>query len=144
MKSEGALAEREFAAGVGARPVEPATDEAGAGETQAAASSPTVEPPPVPQPSTSLEPPATAESQELPESLPPPPPESPCPSCLETLVGEFCHHCGEKSRGSRDLSLRHFAAEATQELTSVEHSKLWRTLRALLSTTSPCSARSAP
>lgn len=116
MKSEGALAEREFAAGVGARPVEPATDEAGAGETRAAASSPTVEPPP----------------------------ELPCPSCLETLVGEFCHRCGEKSRGSRDLSLRHFAAEAAGELTSIEHSKLWRTLRALLSTTSPCSTRSAP
>jgi hypothetical protein len=70
-----------------------------------------------------------------PESPPSPPPEAaaPCPSCLETLVGEFCHRCGEQGRGSRDLSLRHFARDAAQEFTSVEHSKLFRTLAALLS-----------
>ncbi|HWS56549.1 MAG TPA: DUF3667 domain-containing protein, partial [Pyrinomonadaceae bacterium] len=59
-------------------------------------------------------------------------PATPCPSCGETLVGEFCHRCGERSAGARDLTLRHFVAEAAQEFTSVEHSKMFRTLRALL------------
>jgi hypothetical protein len=107
MKSEGALAERELAEGVEARAARPGAGEPLVGES----------PPP-------------QESAEPPESQTPA--ESSCPSCLETLVGEFCHHCGEKGRGSRDLSLRHFAGEAAQEFTSVEHSKLFRTLRALL------------
>jgi Protein of unknown function (DUF3667) len=55
-----------------------------------------------------------------------------CPSCKETLVGDYCHRCGEKRPGARDLTLRHFFAEAAQEFTSVEHSKIFRTLRALL------------
>jgi hypothetical protein len=55
-----------------------------------------------------------------------------CPSCGGGLVGEYCHRCGEKRAGARDLTLRHFVDEAAQELTSLEHSKLLRTLRALL------------
>ena len=55
-----------------------------------------------------------------------------CPECGTLLVGDFCHGCGEKRPGSRDLSIRHFFSEAAQELTSVEHSKLYHTLRALL------------
>ena len=58
--------------------------------------------------------------------------ESACPSCDAALVGDFCHRCGEKRPGARDLTLRHFVAEAAQEFTSVEHSKIFRTLRALL------------
>lgn len=62
------------------------------------------------------------------------PPEAPgvCPECEEALVGDFCHRCGEKGLGARDLSVRHFFSEAAQELTSVEHSKLFHTIRALL------------
>jgi hypothetical protein len=55
-----------------------------------------------------------------------------CPECEETLVGDFCHHCGEQRPEARDLSVRHFFSEAAQELSSVEHSKLYYTLRALL------------
>jgi hypothetical protein len=55
-----------------------------------------------------------------------------CPSCGESLVGDYCHRCGEKRVGARDLTLRHFLHDAAQELTSLEHSKLLRTLRALL------------
>ncbi|HZI17103.1 MAG TPA: DUF3667 domain-containing protein [Pyrinomonadaceae bacterium] len=55
-----------------------------------------------------------------------------CANCGEPLRGPYCHGCGEKSADGRDLSLRHFAAEAAQELTSVERSKLLRTARALL------------
>ncbi len=55
-----------------------------------------------------------------------------CPECEEALVGDFCHRCGEKRPEARDLSVRHFFSEAAQELSSVEHSKLYHTLRALL------------
>jgi len=55
-----------------------------------------------------------------------------CPDCGETLAGDYCHRCGEKRPDARDLSLRRFFGEAAQELTSVEHSKLFHTLRALL------------
>lgn len=55
-----------------------------------------------------------------------------CPSCGGGLVGDFCHRCGEKSAGGRDLTLGHFLRDTAQELTSLEHSKLLRTLRALL------------
>src|ERR1044071_9151095 len=55
-----------------------------------------------------------------------------CASCGAGLVGDYCHACGEKRAGAHDLTLRHFLREAAQELTSVEHSKLLRTLRALL------------
>jgi hypothetical protein len=55
-----------------------------------------------------------------------------CPECGVALAGDFCHACGEKRPQSRDLSVRHFFSEAAQELTSVEHSKLFHTVRALL------------
>jgi hypothetical protein len=55
-----------------------------------------------------------------------------CPECAEALVGDFCHCCGAKRPEARDLSVRHFFSEAVQELTSVEHSKLFHTLWALL------------
>ena len=55
-----------------------------------------------------------------------------CQNCGETLLGDYCHACGEKRPGARDLSLRHFMDEATQELTSVERSKIFRTVFALL------------
>jgi hypothetical protein len=55
-----------------------------------------------------------------------------CPSCGGGLVGDYCHRCGEKRAGARDLTLRHFLRDAAQELTSLEHSKILRTLRALL------------
>jgi hypothetical protein len=55
-----------------------------------------------------------------------------CPECGGSFVGDFCHRCGEKRPESRDISLRHFFDEAAQELTSVEHSKLFHTVWALL------------
>jgi hypothetical protein len=55
-----------------------------------------------------------------------------CPECAETLLGEYCHLCGEKRLEGHDLSVRHFFDEAVQELTSVEHSKLFHTVWALL------------
>jgi hypothetical protein len=55
-----------------------------------------------------------------------------CPECGTALVGDFCHGCGEKRPEARDLSVRRFFAEAAQELTSVEHSKLFHTVWSLL------------
>ncbi len=55
-----------------------------------------------------------------------------CANCGAALVGDYCYGCGEKRADARDISMRHFVAEAAEELTSVEHSKLWRTLSALL------------
>lgn len=55
-----------------------------------------------------------------------------CPECGTEPAGDYCHGCGEKRPEARDLSVRHFFAEAAQEFTSVEHSKLVNTLRALL------------
>ncbi len=55
-----------------------------------------------------------------------------CPECGGTLVGDFCHGCGEKRPEARDLSIKHFFTEAAQELTSVEHSKLFHTVWSLL------------
>jgi hypothetical protein len=55
-----------------------------------------------------------------------------CPECGVAFVGDYCHACGGKRPESRDLSVRHFFSEAAQELTSVEHSKIFHTLRALL------------
>jgi hypothetical protein len=76
---------------------------------------------------------AEPEAPEAPASpQPPSAPDALCPSCGETLVGDFCHRCGEKRAEARDLTLRHFLSEAAQEFTSVEHSKIFRTLRALL------------
>lgn len=75
----------------------------------------------------------------VPGAAPPPPADTAaeadaaaCPSCGAPLGGDYCQRCGEKRPGARDLTLRHFLREATQELTSLEHSKLLRTLRALL------------
>jgi hypothetical protein len=58
--------------------------------------------------------------------------QQPCASCGAALVGDYCHVCGEKRVDARDISVRHFVGEAAQELTSVEHSKLFRTVYALL------------
>jgi hypothetical protein len=55
-----------------------------------------------------------------------------CPECETALAGDYCQHCGEKRLNARDLSIRHFFDEAAQELTSVEHSKLFHTIFALL------------
>ena len=63
-----------------------------------------------------------------------PPPEAPagaCPSCGAPLAGDFCQRCGEKRPEARDLTVRHFVADAARELLSLD-SKLFRTLWALL------------
>jgi hypothetical protein len=55
-----------------------------------------------------------------------------CPACRERLVGEYCHRCGEERFDPASLSLRRFAVKTFQELTDLEHSKIFRTLKSLL------------
>ena len=44
----------------------------------------------------------------------------------------YCSRCGEKRRDQEDWKLSRIAGEAIEELTSLEHSKLWQTFRLLL------------
>ena len=44
----------------------------------------------------------------------------------------YCAHCGEKRPDRDDWKLQSVAGEAFSELTNLEHSKLWRTLRLLV------------
>lgn len=59
------------------------------------------------------------------------PAQAVCPDCGGALLGDYCHTCGEKRADARDLTVKHFATDAMQELTSLD-SKLLRTLTALL------------
>lgn len=55
-----------------------------------------------------------------------------CPACRERLVGEYCHRCGEERFDRGSLSLRRFAVKTFQELTDLEHSKIFRTFKSLV------------
>lgn len=55
-----------------------------------------------------------------------------CDNCGTGLHGSHCHSCGAPKVEGRDLSIRRFALEAAQEVTSLEHSKLLRTVAALI------------
>ena len=55
-----------------------------------------------------------------------------CDNCETALAGRYCHHCGASPHEASDRTMRTFVADAVRELTSVEQSKLLRTLRALL------------
>ena len=55
-----------------------------------------------------------------------------CDNCDAALAGRYCHQCGASPHEASDRTMRTFLADAARELTSVERSKLLRTLRALL------------
>ena len=55
-----------------------------------------------------------------------------CGNCGAALEGRYCHRCGARDVAAKDLSLRRFAAEAVEEVTNLQHSKILRTLWALL------------
>src|SRR5579864_4902520 len=54
-----------------------------------------------------------------------------CPECATPLVGEYCHHCGEKLPDAHDLTMKHFLHHGLHELTHFD-SKIFRTVRALV------------
>lgn len=47
-------------------------------------------------------------------------------------MAEYCGRCGEKRRDHADWKLSRMAAETFAEITDLEHSKLWQTLRLLV------------
>ena len=55
-----------------------------------------------------------------------------CTNCGETLLGEYCFRCGQKRLPPDHLSMRHFVHETVVHVGDFEHTKIYRTLRALL------------
>jgi hypothetical protein len=55
---------------------------------------------------------------------------APCPNCGATLMGEWCHACGQKAEDLQ-RSLPHLAAEAVEGLTHFD-GRIWRTLPRLV------------
>ncbi len=54
-----------------------------------------------------------------------------CPECNTSLVGTYCHSCGERPADAHDLSLKHFIGHGIHELTHFD-SKIFRTLKTLI------------
>jgi hypothetical protein len=55
-----------------------------------------------------------------------------CPNCGEELQGEYCQGCGQKKLDRRELSLKRFFVNATNEFTDLESNKAVQTFKALL------------
>lgn len=55
-----------------------------------------------------------------------------CSNCGTALVGEYCFRCGQKRLPDDHLSMRHFLHEAVVHVGDFEHTKIFRTVRALL------------
>ena len=55
-----------------------------------------------------------------------------CPNCGTAASGEYCSRCGQKRITRHHLSFGAFAREAFKEVGDLEHSKIFRTVCALL------------
>lgn len=71
-----------------------------------------------------------ADAVDLGPDPPPPTGADVCAVCGESLVGPYCHACGERRARPEDESLAHFLREQFAEVTSAD-GRLWRSLRAL-------------
>jgi hypothetical protein len=58
--------------------------------------------------------------------------ERTCDNCASALVGAYCHECGAPNLALNQRSVRSLMGVLAETLTSVEHSKVLRTLGALL------------
>ncbi|HEX8906590.1 MAG TPA: DUF3667 domain-containing protein, partial [Longimicrobiaceae bacterium] len=54
-----------------------------------------------------------------------------CPSCGTALAGEYCHACGERRHSDERFSLRHFLADAWEDVFDLD-SRALRSLRLLV------------
>src|ERR1043165_3321326 len=55
-----------------------------------------------------------------------------CASCGTRLEGQYCHSCGQQ-RIDNPLSAKALIGDLAANLVDIEHSKMWRSLRALVS-----------
>lgn len=67
-----------------------------------------------------------------PQSQSGPPEQALCANCTTPLLGNYCHRCGQK-RVDDPLSLGALAGDVVSNVTDVEHSKMWRSVWALIS-----------
>jgi hypothetical protein len=59
--------------------------------------------------------------------------EEHCANCGAPLAGEYCSRCGQRRITAADhLSMRHFVGEAVAHVVDIEHSKMFRSVVALL------------
>src|SRR5688500_6265824 len=59
------------------------------------------------------------------------PPINACPNCATVLIGAHCHSCGQKRIHSNELALKRFVARVAGDITDIESSKIFKTLRAM-------------
>lgn len=59
------------------------------------------------------------------------PPIEACPNCTTALIGAHCHSCGQKKINSNELALKRFLARVVGDITDIESSKIFKTLRAM-------------
>lgn len=54
-----------------------------------------------------------------------------CANCTTALLGDYCHRCGQQ-RVDDPLSLSTLAGDVVSNITDIDHSKMWRTVWALI------------
>src|SRR5687768_18152569 len=59
------------------------------------------------------------------------PPIEACPNCTTALIGAHCHSCGQKKINANELALKRFLARVAGDITDIESSKIFKTLRAM-------------
>ena len=55
-----------------------------------------------------------------------------CANCKTALIGEHCHECGQKKINPNEFSLKRFVARAAADIVDIESSKIFKTMRAML------------
>jgi len=55
-----------------------------------------------------------------------------CPNCATELLGLHCHQCGQKKISTNEFALKRFLANVAGDITDIESSKIFKTLRAML------------
>ena len=59
------------------------------------------------------------------------PPVDACPNCTTVLIGAHCHSCGQKKINANEFALRKFLTRVLGDITDIESSKIFKTLRAM-------------
>ena len=59
------------------------------------------------------------------------PPIEACQNCATALLGVHCHECGQKKINANEFALKRFLARVAGDITDIESSKIFKTLRAM-------------